>query len=351
MTVDELHRDVRLAWGAPRRARDGACGRGTAGAERPRVSAASTDPDFLIVGAGAAGGVVAKELATAGFRVVVLEQGPWLREPDFKHDEIWANQRHALTNDHRPPAQHPPPDRGRDGHAAADRELRARMVGGGSVHFTANYWRFRELDFVERSRHGALAGHRVRRLADHLRRARAVLHQGRVGARRLGSAEPDPFDPPRSRPYPLPPLPSSRSACWPSAPRGSSAGPPPVADGDPVAAYAGRVGLRALRVLRGLRLRDAGEERARSSTVIPAAVRTAAARSGRELRPEDRGGPPRAGDGRRLLRPRREGDLPARPRGGGLRQRRGDAAAAADVEVERCSRRAGEFERRSWAST
>src|SRR5215831_3863036 len=32
--------------------------------------------DFVIVGSGAAGGVVAKELSTAGFRVVVLEQGP-----------------------------------------------------------------------------------------------------------------------------------------------------------------------------------------------------------------------------------------------------------------------------------
>jgi glycine/D-amino acid oxidase-like deaminating enzyme len=28
--------------------------------------------DFVIVGAGAAGGVIAKELATAGFRIVVL---------------------------------------------------------------------------------------------------------------------------------------------------------------------------------------------------------------------------------------------------------------------------------------
>ena len=34
--------------------------------------------DFLVIGAGAAGGVMAKELAIAGFRVVVLEQGPYL---------------------------------------------------------------------------------------------------------------------------------------------------------------------------------------------------------------------------------------------------------------------------------
>ena len=32
--------------------------------------------DFLIVGSGSAGGVLAKELSSNGFRVVVLEQGP-----------------------------------------------------------------------------------------------------------------------------------------------------------------------------------------------------------------------------------------------------------------------------------
>ncbi len=32
--------------------------------------------DFLIVGSGAAGGVMVKELSTAGFSVLVLEQGP-----------------------------------------------------------------------------------------------------------------------------------------------------------------------------------------------------------------------------------------------------------------------------------
>ena len=36
--------------------------------------------DFLVIGAGASGGVMAKELSTAGFNVVVLEQGPYLHE-------------------------------------------------------------------------------------------------------------------------------------------------------------------------------------------------------------------------------------------------------------------------------
>ena len=46
------------------------------------------DVDFVIIGSGAAGGVLAKELATAGFEVVVLEQGPYRTAGDFSHDEI-----------------------------------------------------------------------------------------------------------------------------------------------------------------------------------------------------------------------------------------------------------------------
>ncbi|MDH4020934.1 MAG: NAD(P)-binding protein, partial [Xanthomonadales bacterium] len=43
--------------------------------------------DFVIVGSGAAGGVLARELSTNGFSVVVLEQGPYRTAADFKHDE------------------------------------------------------------------------------------------------------------------------------------------------------------------------------------------------------------------------------------------------------------------------
>src|SRR2546422_11421300 len=62
---------------------------------------AQTEIDFLIIGSGAAGGIIAKELATAGFRIVVLEQGPYLREKDFKHDEFSHLQQRALTNDYK----------------------------------------------------------------------------------------------------------------------------------------------------------------------------------------------------------------------------------------------------------
>ena len=44
--------------------------------------------DFVIIGSGASGGILAKELSSAGFDVVVLEQGPYRTAKDFSHDEI-----------------------------------------------------------------------------------------------------------------------------------------------------------------------------------------------------------------------------------------------------------------------
>jgi hypothetical protein len=32
------------------------------------------------------------------------------------------------------------------------------LVGGGTVHFTANYWRFHEVDFAGRSKWGSISG-------------------------------------------------------------------------------------------------------------------------------------------------------------------------------------------------
>ena len=73
-----------------------------------------------------------------------------------------------------------------------------RLVGGSNAHFTGNVWRLRPSDFNEASAHRQRRGHRLHRLADHLRGSRAVLHEGRLGNRRVRRA--GPFDPPRSKP-------------------------------------------------------------------------------------------------------------------------------------------------------
>ncbi|HEX4932445.1 MAG TPA: NAD(P)-binding protein, partial [Gemmatimonadaceae bacterium] len=67
--------------------------------ERGRAYQPSEEVDFVVVGSGAAGGVVAKELSRAGFSVVVLEQGPWRTERDFPHDEIKVWQQNFFTVD------------------------------------------------------------------------------------------------------------------------------------------------------------------------------------------------------------------------------------------------------------
>src|SRR5580704_14132266 len=139
-----------------------------------------SDPvDFLVIGAGAAGGVMAKELSTAGFRVVVLEQGPYLTEKAYRHDEIRYTYQAGLTNDTKTQ-----PITYRKNESEPAKLIKAimygRQVGGGSVHFTANYWRFHESDFEERSQFGDVPGTRARRLAHQICGSRALLYKGRI---------------------------------------------------------------------------------------------------------------------------------------------------------------------------
>src|SRR5438046_10130832 len=65
--------------------------------DQPRYKT-SDEVDFVIVGSGAAGGILAKELSTNGFRVVVLEQGLYLTADQFDHDDLHVFFENALTN-------------------------------------------------------------------------------------------------------------------------------------------------------------------------------------------------------------------------------------------------------------
>lgn len=166
--------------------------------------------DFLVIGAGAAGGVMAKELSAAGFRVVVLEQGPYLTERDYRHDEIRYTYLPGLTND---PKLQPITYRRNESEQA--KPLRAigygRQVGGGSVHFTANYWRFHESDFQERSQFGDVPGADLADWPIQYADLEPYYTKAEYDLGISGLAGSNPFDGPRSKPYPLPPMPVKSS--------------------------------------------------------------------------------------------------------------------------------------------
>jgi choline dehydrogenase-like flavoprotein len=168
--------------------------------------------DFAVIGSGAAGGIIAKELATAGFDVVVFEQGPYRKAGDFNHDEYAVLfESEMLGGDQYRSGQ----TFRHDAHetattpAGAPAIRYAQTVGGSSVHFSANFWRFRESDFKERSLLGPIAG---TNFADWpLTYDELEPYYTRVEWEIGVSGAPGPFDSWRSKPFPMPPLPTKSS--------------------------------------------------------------------------------------------------------------------------------------------
>jgi choline dehydrogenase-like flavoprotein len=168
--------------------------------------------DFVIVGSGSAGGILAKELSTAGFDVVVLEQGPFRQSSEFTHDEfsvIFQGELHGGR-----PEVH--------GHTFRDNASKVaevppfmpvfdyvQGVGGSSVHFSANFWRFRELDFRERSMLGEVSGTTFSDWP--ISYEELEPYYTKVDWEIGVSGTPGPFDAPRSKPFPMPPIPVKSS--------------------------------------------------------------------------------------------------------------------------------------------
>lgn len=106
---------------------------------------ADQEVDVVIVGLGAAGGVLLHDLSKAGLNVVGIDAGPyWNPQSDFASDELhaqslaWQDTRLSTGND---PL--------RLGHNNS-----GRGVGGGTVHFTGVFFRFHESDFRTKSEDG-----------------------------------------------------------------------------------------------------------------------------------------------------------------------------------------------------
>jgi choline dehydrogenase-like flavoprotein len=118
----------------------------------------------VIIGAGAGGGVVAKQLSTAGLQVALLERGKWQSAADCRKDDLHNQRTPALGNAFGPDEERNPrvlvenerekilyPSEGGYSNNAA-------CVGGGTFSYGAMAWRFLEKDFRMRSTYGAVAG-------------------------------------------------------------------------------------------------------------------------------------------------------------------------------------------------
>ena len=119
----------------------------------------------VVIGAGAGGGIVAKELAVAGWRVVLLERGKWYSAFDCRKDDLRNQRTNPLGNAFGP-------DEDTNPRVIVDVNGRSRVVspsgpgynnnaacvGGGTLSYGAMAWRYLEKDFRLRSTYGAVKG-------------------------------------------------------------------------------------------------------------------------------------------------------------------------------------------------
>ena len=166
--------------------------------------------DFVVIGSGSAGGIIAKELATNGFKVVVLEQGKYRKAADFTHDELSVLALSELNGGNRMHQQTFRTDASEEAKLAQNLAAGyAVTVGGASVHFSGNFWRFREIDFNERSVHGSISG---TNFADWpISYAEIEPYYTKVDWEIGVSGAPGPNDSFRSKPFPVPPMPIKSS--------------------------------------------------------------------------------------------------------------------------------------------
>jgi gluconate 2-dehydrogenase alpha chain len=108
--------------------------------------------DVVIVGLGAAGGIAAYPLTKAGLDVVAIEAGPRWKTSDFAMDEVRNDVRNHMgkskVNVEVPTSRS---NASVEATPTVAPQLMMNGVGGSSIHYTAQSWRFMEWNFKMRS--------------------------------------------------------------------------------------------------------------------------------------------------------------------------------------------------------
>src|SRR5215472_15763856 len=108
--------------------------------------------DVAVIGLGAAGGVAVLPLCRAGLKVAGIEAGTWMDVHTFRPDEIYNNVRSLVTTV--PKAKREIPTFRTTDRERARQGTNAPMmnaVGGTSIHYHAQSWRYSPWDFRVRS--------------------------------------------------------------------------------------------------------------------------------------------------------------------------------------------------------
>jgi choline dehydrogenase-like flavoprotein len=172
----------------------------------PRVNA-------VVIGAGAGGGVVAKELCEAGLRVALLERGRWYTANDCRKDDLRNQRTSVLGNNSGPDDERNPRvfvDRDGNRHVVLPSEggysNNAACIGGGTLTYGAMAWRYQPKDFCMRSTYGALEGSTLDDWPISYDDLAPFYEKAEYEIGVSGDVSNDPFKGPRAKPLPMPPL-------------------------------------------------------------------------------------------------------------------------------------------------
>jgi choline dehydrogenase-like flavoprotein len=170
----------------------------------------------VVVGSGAGGGVVAKELSAAGLDVVVLERGRWATPDEERKDDLRNQRTTALGVPYGPDEEKEPrvfvDARGRAGvvwPADGAYNNNAACVGGGTVSYGAMAWRYMAQDFRMKSIYGVPEGSTLEDWPITYDDLEPFYEKAEWEIGVSGDVSADPFKAPRRRPLPMPPLPDS----------------------------------------------------------------------------------------------------------------------------------------------
>ena len=172
--------------------------------------------DAIIIGSGAAGGIVACVLAEAGKHVLLVERGPSLSFADVGRDHL-RNQRLAIYGHNAGPELRGNP------RVFVDPEGRSRIVkpheldyhnnaacvGGGTRVYGAQAWRFHPDDFRMATKYGVPGGSSLADWPITYETLEPFYERAEWELGAAGDGSPINHEIPRRRNYPLPPVPPS----------------------------------------------------------------------------------------------------------------------------------------------